>query len=93
MAQLIHQICINAFGCYCWNIDLSLSIIRICVVLPFIYVFLVISEDKMADNRSLVLTMWNSEVMAAFSPFGGTTADNILEYFLGTPEIATNVCT
>ena len=45
----------------------------------------------MDTTRSPTLMMWNSEISTAFAPFGGTTADNVLEYFLGTPEIETNV--
>lgn len=33
-----------------------------------------------------------SVYQSPFQPFGGSTAKNILESFLGTPEIVTSVC-
>lgn len=44
------------------------------------------------DAYSPLLRLWvNEEAEYVFTPFGGTTAGNILDYFLGTPDIVTNV--
>lgn len=45
-----------------------------------------------AANQNPSLTMWNSDIVILFTPFGGTAASNSLEYFLGTPDIETDVC-
>ena len=44
-----------------------------------------------AANQNPSLTMWNSDTVIPFTPFGSTAASNSLEYFLGTPEIETDV--
>ena len=47
----------------------------------------------MAANEitfSPVRNLWGYN-MGSFYPYGNTTAVNVLEYFLGTPEIVINV--
>jgi hypothetical protein len=39
---------------------------------------------------SPVRNLWGYN-FGSFYPYGNTTAVNVLEYFLGTPEIVTNV--
>ena len=45
----------------------------------------------MAATHNPSLTMWNTGVVVPFTPFGGASSGNPLQYFLGTPEIENNV--